>query len=211
VTVQRFPLQWPAGWKRTPRHQQRRARFGARSHATGWSKQRALTIGDALGRVSGELRRLGVLDGDWLVSSDLRVRLDGLPYSNQAEPADRGVAVYFRLNRQDRVLACDTWDRIADNLAAIAAHIECLRGIDRYGVGSLDQAFTGYTALPPKGTTWRTTLGFAPDQAVTRAEVEAAFRAHARHVHPDVEGGSHDAMTSLTEARAEALAELEAR
>jgi hypothetical protein len=33
---------------------------------------------------------------------------------------------------------------VADNIAAIAAHIDAIRRQDRYGVGTLDQAFAGY-------------------------------------------------------------------
>jgi hypothetical protein len=156
-----------------------------------------------------ELGRLGVRPGDFIVSTNLQTRLDGLPYSTAKEPADPGVAVYFRLKGADRVLACDSWDRVAGNLCAIAQHIDALRRIDRYGVGTLEQAFAGYAALPARGQTWRTTLGFAPDEAVTEERIHAAFRERAREAHPDVAGGSHEAMAALTEAKADALAELE--
>ena len=106
------------------------------------------------------------------------------------------------------MLACDTWTRLADNLAAVAAHVNALRAIERYGVGTVDQAFAGYDALPAKGATLRTTLGFAPDQTVTLDDVDAAFRSRAREAHPDAEKGSHDAMASLTAARIEAREEL---
>jgi hypothetical protein len=122
--------------------------------------------------------------------------------------ADPAVAVYFRLHNADRVLACDAWTRVADNLAAVAAHVEAIRAIERYRVGTVDQAFAGYAALPPKGSTWRTTLGFTPDQIVTPEEVDRAFRERARDAHPDAGRGSHDAMASLTVARQEARAEL---
>lgn len=167
-------------------------------------------MSDAIGRLAEELRRLGVHSDDWLISSNVRVRLDGMPRSDQGEPSDPGVAVYFRLKKQDRVLACDRWHRVADNLAAVAAHIECIRGIERYGVGSIEQAFAGYNALPAKGQTWRSTLGFAPDQAVTRDDIDRAFKMRARGAHPDSPGGSHDAMTALAEAKADALREISA-
>jgi len=83
--------------------------------------------------------------------------------------------------------------------------------VDRYGVGTLDQAFAGYAALPAKGSTWRTTLGFAPDERVSSDQIESAFRARARTAHPDIEGGSHDAMAALVTARQEGLAELRTR
>lgn len=191
----RYPLVWPANWGRRRAHDRRRAPF--RSH------QQAITVSAGVHRLVGELRRLGVREGDAIISTNVPTRLDGLPYSGSREPDDPGAAVYFRLKKQDRVLACDTWTRVADNLAAIAQHIDALRRIDRYGVGTLDQVFAGYVGLPSKGSTWRTTLGFAPDQIVTREEIDAAFRERAKEAHPDREGGSHDAMASLSEAKAE--------
>lgn len=213
--MQRHPLSWPTGWKRVPASARTRARFHGTKRVSydsggGYNQKQELTVSAALGRLSGELRRMGVLDGDWLVSSNMRVRLDGLPYSDQRRPDDPGVAVYFKLARKDRVLACDTWDRVADNIAAVAAHIEALRAIERYGVGSIDQAFAGYAALPAKGDTWRSALGFGPDDNVNAAAIDTAFKAKARTAHPDV-GGSHEAMAALTTARADALLFLEGR
>lgn len=215
INAPRYPLAWPVGWKRTPGHQRQRAKFygtkrvpSSMPGGSSWLQKESLSIGAATQRVSDELRRLGVRDEDWLISSNLRIRIDGLPYAQQANPDDVGVAVYFRLNRTDRVLACDAWTRIADNLAAIAGHIDALRTIERYAVGTLDQAFTGYTGLPAKGTTWRTTLGFAPDATPTLEQLDQQFKTRARAAHPDVEGGSHDAMASLTQARDEGRQEL---
>lgn len=214
MNAQRFPLNWPVGWPRTPAHQRRPARFhGTRTNyssdgTSSWRQKQTLTNAEAIARLGAELRRLGVHADDWLISSNVKVRIDGLPYSNVGAVDDPAVAVYFRLRGAARVLACDAWTRVADNLAAVAAHVEAIRAIERYGVGTLDQAFAGYAALPPRGSTWRTTLGFAPDQTVTPAQVDEAFRARAREAHPDAEKGSHDAMSSLTAARLEAREEL---
>lgn len=212
MSVPRYPLTWPTGWKRTPYHARKRAAFhSTRKVESGdgasWRRKESLTVGDGLERIRGELRRLGA--AYVTISSNLRIREDGLPYANQAKQLDDpGVAVYFRLNNADRVLACDRWRSAAENLAAIAGHIAAVRAQDRYGVGTLDQAFAGYAALPAKGSTWRTTLGFAHDQVVTREEVDQAFRERSRSAHPDVQGGSHDAMASLSAAKVEAIEEL---
>lgn len=196
----RYPLSWPANWGRTLRAKRRRASFR--------SGQQAMTVSGGLRRLLAELGRLGVRDGDVVISTNVPVRLDGLPYSMARDPDDSGVAVYFRLKQQDRVLACDAWTRVADNLTAVAQHIDALRRIDRYGVGTLEQAFAGYQALPAKGQTWRTTLGFAPDAQVAMEAVERAFRERLKSAHHDAPGGSNDAMASLNLARAEAVAEL---
>ena len=51
---------------------------------------------EAVRRVRDELRRLGASDDDCVISSDLKLRLDGLPRSDQGQPRDPGVAVYWR-------------------------------------------------------------------------------------------------------------------
>lgn len=224
MSADRYPLTWPQGWKRTPAGARERAAFSKSMAATKtervWQNgqwqdvtrkvRRALDLssGDAAERLEYQLTALGASDG--ILSTNQRLRLDGRPRQNEGEPADPGAAIYFRFNKQDRVLACDKWDRVADNIAALAAHIDALRRIDRYGVGDLNQAFAGYAALPAKGSTWRTTLGFAPDETVTPEMISEARRRRAREAHPDVQGGSHDAMASLNVAVDEGLREISA-
>jgi hypothetical protein len=204
----RFPLAWPAGWVRTPYHRRRAAMFSKRvatsNPAFAYRRKDRLSIGDGLARLDGELRRLGA--SQVVISSNLRLRGDGLPYASQGKMLDDpGIAVYFRLNQQPRVLACDKWNSAADNMAAIAGHIEAIRTQERYGVGSLDQAFAGYAALPPVGGTqggdWRAELDFKPgDHPITLEVVEARYRALLQERHPD-KGGSHDAVVRLNLAR----------
>lgn len=158
-----------------------------------------LSIADALARLHSELRRLGARNE--ILSSNVELRLDGLPRSDRRAPADPGVACYFTLDTQPLVLACDRWDRVADNIAAIALHIDAMRGMDRWGVGSLGQAFAGYAALPPAAD-WRVILGL--NGAITPELIEARFRELARAAHPDA-GGTGD-LGALTRARDEALA-----
>jgi hypothetical protein len=145
-----YPLAWPTG---VPRHRgtRQRARFsGHKTLSFGdgstWRQSKELTVADGLARVQAELMTFGATR--LVVSSNTPVRLDGLPYSKTTTPADPGVAVYFTLHKKPYCLPCDRWDRVADNLAAIAAHIKAMRGIERWGVGTLEQAFTGYLRLP---------------------------------------------------------------
>ena len=202
---QRFPLAWPMGWRRTPPQRRQRAAFSTRRRQFGNSagqeivprSSRALTVAEAIARLTGELDRLTATSE--VLSSNVAIRLDGLPRSGQPEPDDPGAAVYFRLTGKPRCLACDRWDRVADNIAAIAQHIDALRRIDRYGVGTMEQAFAGYAALPPSTQDWWLILGVP--KTATLAHVEEAFKALARKHHPDLPGGSHDMMTRLTEAR----------
>jgi hypothetical protein len=204
----RYPLSWPRGWKRTTFRRQ--AMFGKAvksSNYDGTTSYRGranLTVADGLNRLNGALRRLGAQNP--VISSNLRRNLDGSITAGQAKMlADPGIAVYFRLNKQPLVLACDKWNSAADNMAAIAGHIEAIRMQERYGVGSLDQAFAGYAALPPVGGTqggdWRAELEFQPgDHPITLEVVEARYRALLKQRHPD-QGGSHDAVVRLNLAR----------
>jgi len=138
--------------------------------------------------LADEIGRLGASDG--ILSTNVRLRLDGKPYSAQAQPSDTGAAVYFKLNGKPISLACDRWDRVEDNVWAIAKHIEALRAQDRWGVGSIERAFRGYTALPGIGESsasdWWRVLGVPvnaePDQ------VKQAYRVLAAKHHPDAGG-----------------------
>src|SRR6185295_6480416 len=84
-------------------------------------------------------------------------------------------------------LACDKWNRVECNVHAIAKHIEALRGQERWGVGSLEQAFRGYTALPAVGQTG----GDNPWQIhglsinASREQITDAYRTLVKKFHPD--------------------------
>lgn len=213
--TQAFPLQWPTGWPRASHRS--RAKFGKSSPVykdTGdgqgsrhvYNQMKDLSVADATQRVLYELGRLGVKHGDAIISTMLRLRNDGLPRSDQAAPSDPGVAVYWKRGRDKemKVMAIDRYDRVQDNMAAIAATLEAMRAIERHGGGQiLERAFTGFDALPPPRSCWQI-LGLQP--GASRDEINAAFRELAGEHHPD-RGGSHDRMAEISRARDEAIAE----
>lgn len=206
--IPRFPLSWPTGWTRTPYSHRKRAAFSKRVErgdpTFGYRRKENLSVGDALDRLHGELRRLGAQRV--VISSNLRIRDDGIPYAQQAKQLDDpGVAVYFQLKGKPRALACDRWTSAADNIAAIAGHIAAIRTVDRYGVGTIEQAFAGYTALPPSADDWRSVFGL--NGGATIADVEAKFRALAILNHPD-KGGDPSMMARINAARDAARKEL---
>ncbi len=178
-----YPLQWPNGKRRFANRQ--RSKFGERS------------IEQATQKLCNELRLMR--GSSMVISTNLRLRNDGLPYSKQAQPGDTGVAVYFLRDKKQMCFACDRWDRIQDNIYAIAMTIEALRGIERWGTGDMvEQAFTGFVALPAPKNPYEI-LGVGPD--ASDDEIDAAYRLRAKSAHPDT-GGSIAAMQELTEARA---------
>lgn len=202
-----YPLSWPPSWPRTATILREHSRFFStvRGEIQTGSNYRPLykkdrTMSDATDGLLAELQKLGA--GNVVISTNVELRNDGLPYSNRRAPLDPGAAVYFMLKKKPIVLACDKWLRVEDNLHAIAKHIEALRGQERWGVGSVEKAFAGYTALPAPGesgaATWWAVLGVAQDAPfeVTRD----AYREQAKRCHPDANGGTHDAMTRLNTA-----------
>lgn len=207
-----YPLDWPPGWPRATRRVP--SKFSGRHR-----RYEFPTIAEGRDRL---LRELGMMNATYVVlSTNIRPRLDGLPASNTAEPDDPGVSVYFSLKGRPHVLACDKWSRVGCNLAAIAKHIEALRGIDRWGVGSIERAFAGFSALPPPGAStepakrpWRVVLDVEcpanPDGGAREAFLmlaESRFKAKARTAHPDA-GGTTEAMAELNIAIGEAREEL---
>lgn len=161
-----------------------------------------MTIAGGLSRLRDEIDRLDARG--LVVSTNIPVRNDGLPYSSLKEPDDRGVAVYFTLNNLPHCLACDKWDRVADNLTAVASHIYAIRGQSRWGVGDLAQAFAGYkqlAAMDEKKPWWQL-LGFKnpPDDLST---VEAKWKILITKAHPDA-GGNLTQATEINAAFTEA-------
>lgn len=179
------PLTWPVGWPRTVAGKRAQAAFKTRDSNY---QQRRHSITEGVTFVLNELRLLSAMRP--IISTNVQVRLDGLPKAGQAKPGDPGVAVYFAMGGQPRVLACDKWTTVEDNLWAIGLHIEAMRGQQRWGVGSIEQAFMGYEALPAPKSTWWEILGV--EQSGDEETVRAAYRAHVKQAHPD-SGGNGDA------------------
>jgi hypothetical protein len=148
MSIPAYPLQWPIGWKRTESQRRQFGRFS--SKGIGSRQPRTLSVYDAVVRVRDELRRLGANDDDLVVSTNVALRLDGFPRSDQREPSDPGVAVYWQTKSgATRSMAIDRYTSVAANLAAIAATLEALRAIERHGGAEIqDRAYTGFAGLP---------------------------------------------------------------
>jgi hypothetical protein len=188
-----YPLSWPLGRPRTTAGRRVDSKFrhnGSR-----------LTNAKAAERVEEELERLGAVYA--VISSNVEVTLSGRPRSGQRAPDDPGVCVYFQLSGKPYAMACDRYTTVADNLAAIAAHIDATRAITRHGVATAEETLQAFQALPPPSTAsasrqWWDVLGVTARP--TPEEVDAAYRRLASERHPD-RGGSDAAMAELNAAR----------
>lgn len=198
-----FPLDWPVGFPRT--QHRKRAPYKA-------------TVAAARDQVLNELRLMGVGDWNVIISSNAPVSSRTMQMlAIRSEPADPGVAVYFRKRDKPFVLACDKWDRLADNLRAIALTIEAMRGLERWGCSEmLERVFKGFASLPPPKPASDHVLWWAVlnvPRSATLDQIEESYRKLAKEHHPDLAQSEsvrelrHKKMVQLNQALAEARKE----
>lgn len=203
---QRSPLSWPAHRPRTPTYRRQNGKF--KQHGT------VITVAGAMDRVEAELMRLG--GSNALLSSNLDLRIDGRPRSGGARPHDPGVCLYFTLKAKPFALACDTYSDVAQNIAALAAHLEATRAIERHGVASAAESLQAFSALPPPAvparTCWdilgvsRQTIMDLPGR-LRAGTINEAWRGLSKSAHPDA-GGTEADQAELNAARTAALEEI---
>lgn len=190
--IEAYPLNWPEYKKRTSYRESSRFRIGSFA-----------IVRDELFR---ELELLGAKSV--VLSTNIQLRKDGLPYASFKTPSDPGAAVYFQYKKKSMCFACDRWAKIEENIQAIRHTINALRGIARWGSGDmLEAAFTGFQAIEGPGKMgWRTVLGLG-----SGATLEDAARARnnlMRSHHPDVAGGDSEKASQINAAYEEARKEL---
>lgn len=167
--MESYPLKWPDNWKRTRRPE--RSRFNT-------------TFGNARDGLMLELERMGARH--IVLSTNIPLRRDGLPYANHGPVDDDGVAIYFEYKKNQMVFACDRWSAAVDNIQSIRKTIEAIRGIERWGASDMmERAFGGFAALPaPKeDQEWWEVLEIPPEASPTR--IKLAYYHLARKYHPD--------------------------
>lgn len=191
-----YPLTWPEGWKRA----------GTIIDA---QFDRSRTIAQAIQFTLKQLELMNVPSWDVIISSDLKLRRDGLPYSNQPKPIDKGVSVWWKKNQKQQVIALNQYSRIEDNIYAIGKTLEAMRSIKRWGSGEIiERTFTGFQALPNPDAEkdWRDVLQVGTP--CTLEECERNYKLLRRTAHPDHTGGSDDKFIELQRAIQQARKEL---
>ena len=186
-----FPLKWPPHWPRTQRP-------GRSQFKTSLAK--------ALSNVEEELRRFGDNSGKKVeavvISSNVTL--------GKQNPADPGVAVYFQWDGISTCIAVDRYDKVQDNLQAIAHCIEAERTKIRHGGLHIVRAtFQGYAALPAPNSAsarhWSEVLCVSKGADIE--VIESHYRMLAKKYHPDAAGGSEEKMAALNTAIREARKE----
>lgn len=187
TNVEAFPLHWPD--------------YRPRVRNT-YSSRFTTSLADARDGLFKELNLLNARN--IIVSTNIALRRDGLPYASGKAPQDTAVAVYFKYKNSDMCFACDQYNLVGDNIQAIRKTIEALRGIARWGTGDMmEQAFKGFEALPDhtQQSCWDI-LGVERD--APKGLIKQAFRTLSKKHHPDM-GGAHEEFTKISAAYNEAM------
>lgn len=180
-----YPLLWPPTKART--QYPKPSRFATNS----WSQNKRISLARAIRDLLREIDLLGGINE--IISSNLKLRHDGLPYSSQRVPDDPGIAVYFdlpdtTLKTRPVCMTCDRWDKQACNIWSIAKCVGALRGLERWGGGEMvNAAFTGFLALPnPAAAPWWSVLEFYSEaEAFFQGDFEIKAKKLLQKYHPD--------------------------
>lgn len=206
LNIDAYPCYWPEGWERTAAHKRTSSNY-------------KMDFGRARDDIVRQLKLMGAREV--VISTNVPLRKDGLPLAGMSEPKDPAVAVYWaevapwdgapsKPRYKHRVIACDRWRTVRENIHAVNKSIDALRALKRAGATQVvEKAFTGFTALAadnPKRS-WREVFDW--DQwglSLCRENIEQRYRQLAIHCHPD-RGGTHEQMAELNIAREQALRE----
>lgn len=185
--------QWP--WPETQHR-------GSSKFRSSWTAIERLLLGETE-KISASqvILQIDVMERD--------IRVDGWIRGN-ARPFSPRVAITIERYHEDTLgFHCDTYADWQDNVYAIAMTLKALRAIDRYGVTSAGEQYTGWKALTD-GTMSREDaaelLARMSDHSThqslladSESERQRAFKAARIAAHPDA-GGSHEVFVKVEEA-----------
>lgn len=196
MSVQAYPLTWPQGF---PRWKGGRSGGGFRTDFDGALRNVRKSL-EAFAKDSGKAVSSPILSSN--------IDLNPLTSNSGKRPADPGVAVWFTWDGLQVCIPVDRYDTPAANLQAIHHIIEARRTELRHGTLALVRAtFTGFVSLPPPRG-WRNVLDFEPHRRLTPEDIASRYKALSKQRHPDMPGGSAEAMAELNNARDAAIKEI---
>lgn len=181
-----YPLHWPTGWPKI-----------TNNHSREWAPFKT-SFATARDELMHELELMGACN--IVLSTDVELRNDGLPYASRKEPEEPGAAIYFEYQHKSMVFACDRWLGVKNNVQALRKTVNAIRGIERWGASDMmERAFSGFQALTDQSSgEWWAILGVSP--TATHREVQKAHQKKRRDSHPDKPGGNHDQFIAVQQA-----------
>ena len=195
-TQDSYPLSWPSGWKRTPPEKRER------------NLRYRISLRQSLEELLEELRKMVGDLGYVVLSSNIPVKKDGSQHTiGIINPEDPGVALYWfdPVANASRVIACDAWTEVRENVRALALAVQALRQLERCRATEiLDRAFQGFKAMTDgydRTEPWWSVLEI--DHGASPEEIKLAYKKQSRKHHPDL-GGNATQMAKINRAYQEA-------
>lgn len=172
---------------------------------------------DTVDLLDRELRHLGV--EEFVIAADFTasdICPDGMPRAGAGEPVFPGVRIEFTSRHGPLVLQTDTCDFWQHNVSSIALGLATLRAVDRYGITSRAEQYSGFgvpdpcPAAPAEGPRrfpdvlsalrWVRDPDVCGVRGAEGAALKSVLRLVARQTHPD-RGGTRAQWDSYQEAR----------
>ena len=131
-------LDWPGDIPRTP--------LGERENIYG----NHASLSQVAREIQAELEQMGVDLDTYQLSTNLRHldRKPHIPDRLSGDPPDAGAVARFRVGDEQQVVACDSANRVRDNLIAIRDHFRTLRRA--YGEDVAPEHFRRKVSLPSR-------------------------------------------------------------
>ena len=195
--IERFPLSWPAGYPVTQKRVDSAFKIAFVQARDEMINELKLLIGYA------EVKNI-------IISCNMPHNKDGLLTGKMPLMyPNPGVAVYFKFNGEDKVIACDHWTHLHANLRAIGLTVAAIRSMDRYKCTDiLSRAMGDMKALPQNAgaagdMSWWVVLGVKKDAPWTW--IEKTYRDKIKIFHPDMKpNGDADVFNMVQKAYQEA-------
>lgn len=186
IQPEKFPLHWPQGYPVTEYRTESKFKC---------------TFAEARDGIYYELDRLG--SEAYFISCNINRNKSGQLIAGRLVYDNPGVAVYFKYNGEQKVIACDKWKYIHENLRAIEKSLEAIRGLDRWGCTNIiSQAVSGMKELPMNAgnssRSWWQVLEAL--QNSSDELIENNYKRLRKQYHPDMPGGDNDKFVAVQKA-----------
>ncbi len=171
-----------------------------------WNNHYSVSLAEAFDDLEAEMDRLDVDSYRYSFDADQR-KTDQRPYA-RSNPDDPGFVHRWTMGGDQYAVACDRYRRLRDNVRTIGIYLREKRKMEKRPVETGESEFAN-ARLPPANEDDVVIAGSTtkPPHEILEVDpdaddeiVKAAYRAKAKHAHPD-QGGARTEWREIQQAR----------